>query len=1158
MRMRMRTRTRLIAPVGIALALAFSISCVIAFLGSIPVQAHENAGIAQATDADSLGNLVTDVKVQAIPNIPNYRAKWTVQFTNGTIANTAHGHTDEANTAHVNADQDDNILSGGTSGDVIKIEFEDDVQFPSALISNDITIATNMVSNYNTAEGDPGTVVVNPLSVAIDKVSEFDSTTQQTDLPSNETLVTLKIPDMVASTDHPGDQGIAAGATVTVAFQKAAGIKNPTEAKPDEVSTATILAAVDANGDFDASTLPMLSGYKVQVATSNNDSFIAAVPGYRAVIPRRLLLNDQDGPRGSTITMVGQGFKDSTTAVIWNDRNRNGVRDSGEIDLSHALITGSDDFTATIIINNPPFNYELASNGINAVDERNRTIIPGRRYVLAISGPTLTEQIPQYKLESSIQVTPNQASVGDTLRVTAQDFVPGGDIDNARISIGGVTVTEHDSVVVSNAGAAEFNVVIPDGIASGIQNFVIKDGPNAASDPAHDIVNTNGARFNIVILGPQLSVTPKQGLVPNQTVTLTGKNFSTGGTARINADYTEGGVRYRSEVTISGDGTDLEPGTDKLNGGDAIEVSNAGNWSSSFLLPVTPVTTTPGNHELSITDTGGRSGSVLLNMAERRLTLTPMSGRVGTRVDFKGSGFPADNPDEGADAAVTVEIVYTPQGSTPETVASLTPDVSGNISGWFTVPSATGIPSTNAVRAIFDVDGVTVTTSTVHQVPRARITLDKESGPVGAVVTIKGEGFESNTSVNWIKFNALDVKSNSGLSTDGEGTFETTFVVPSSHTGAKAVTVSVGKATAIATFTVTPAPIVPGAPTITSPAIPGPNSLTIAWVAPGNTDSAVITAYDLRHIRTDADETVETNWTVAEDVWTGSGGLEYVLTGLTAGTQYDVQLRAVNFIGEGPWSATSGGTPATWGATRSYSRVNVTPESSVVLSVAASGYGASGGIAETLPTGFSYVSSSLPETSVTVTGQEVSFTLTGNQAFTYTVAAASQEGSYSFSGVIVNSNGAEQTVGGISSVTVRNAPSVYTARNTAATVRFNTPTPVTVAFSEPVSGFTIEDIAVANGAASNLTSRPGSAFYTFDVTPTSAGTVTVDIAAGAATGTDGHSNAASPQLSLGIPYDDDHDGSISKSEAITAVIDYFANHITKEQAIGIIILYFSS
>ena len=508
---------------------------------------------------------------------------------------------------------------------------------------------------------------------------------------------------------------------------------------------------------------------------------------------------------------------------------------------------------------------------------------------------------------------------------------------------------------------------------------------------------------------------------------------------------------------------------------------------------------------------------------------------------------------------VTVEIIYSTIASGPQTVATLTPDGSGNINGWFTVPLDAGIPSTNAVRANFDVDGVTVSTGAVHQVPRAIITLDKDSGPAGTVVTINGQGFKANTTVSEINFRALDVRSGSGLSTDGEGAFETTFTVPNSHTGAQAVSVKVGEATAFATFTVTAALIVPGAPTIiASPIIAGLNSLTVTWAAPVNTGGSVITAYDLRYIRTDADETVEANWTVLEDVWTGSGGLEYLLTGLAAGTQYDIQLRAVKVTGEGPWSATGVGTPATWGATRSYSRVNVAPGSGVVVTVTASGYGTSGRIVETLPPGFTYVSSSLPETAVMATGQEVSFTLSGSQAFTYMVTASSMEGPYSFFGVVINADESEQPVAGISSITVRTAPGVYATKETTTPVRFNTPIAVTVAFSEPVSSFTIEDVDAANGAVSNFTSSSGDAFYTFDVTPNAAAPVIVDIAADAATGADGKGNTASPQLSLGIPYDDDHYGSINKSEAITAVIDYFAGRITKEEAIGIIILYFSS
>ena len=124
-----------------------------------------------------------------------------------------------------------------------------------------------------------------------------------------------------------------------------------------------------------------------------------------------------------------------------------------------------------------------------------------------------------------------------------------------------------------------------------------------------------------------------------------------------------------------------------------------------------------------------------------------------------------------------------------------------------------------------------------------------------------------------------------------------------------------------------------------------------------------------------------------------------------------------------------------------------------------------------------------------------------------------------------------------------------------AQVRIDSPLPVKAAFSEPVSGFTLDDISVVNGSASNLAGS--GAVYTFDATPDAIGEVTVDIAAGVAEDDDGNGNLAATRLSLGITYDDDNDGGISKAEAITAIRDYFGNRLTKGQTIQIIRLYFA-
>ncbi len=98
----------------------------------------------------------------------------------------------------------------------------------------------------------------------------------------------------------------------------------------------------------------------------------------------------------------------------------------------------------------------------------------------------------------------------------------------------------------------------------------------------------------------------------------------------------------------------------------------------------------------------------------------------------------------------------------------------------------------------------------------------------------------------------------------------------------------------------------PAAPTIDS-VTSGDTTLTVAWTAPAGETG--ITAYDVRHIETSADETMDSNWTEVDDAWT-SGTLEYTITGLTNGTEYDVQVRAVNSNGDGTWSDTKTGASA--------------------------------------------------------------------------------------------------------------------------------------------------------------------------------------------------------------------------------------------------------
>ena len=111
--------------------------------------------------------------------------------------------------------------------------------------------------------------------------------------------------------------------------------------------------------------------------------------------------------------------------------------------------------------------------------------------------------------------------------------------------------------------------------------------------------------------------------------------------------------------------------------------------------------------------------------------------------------------------------------------------------------------------------------------------------------------------------------------------------------------------------------------------------------------------------------------------------------------------------------------PAT--ATRSFSATTVAPGRQVMVTITAADYGGAGQVSETLPPGFAYVSSSLSEGQATVTGQEVqkvTFVLTGETSFTYTVTASSSEGPHTFSGTVMDSEGNEHPVGGDDMVSV--------------------------------------------------------------------------------------------------------------------------------------------
>ncbi len=97
-------------------------------------------------------------------------------------------------------------------------------------------------------------------------------------------------------------------------------------------------------------------------------------------------------------------------------------------------------------------------------------------------------------------------------------------------------------------------------------------------------------------------------------------------------------------------------------------------------------------------------------------------------------------------------------------------------------------------------------------------------------------------------------------------------------------------------------------PVVTS----GDASLTVAWTRTSSR-AATTTAYSIRHIESRSADKSDGNWTLLDKVWKLDigGTLRHIISGLTNGTGYDVQVRAENQTTLGDWSPTENGTPAT-------------------------------------------------------------------------------------------------------------------------------------------------------------------------------------------------------------------------------------------------------
>ena len=207
----------------------------------------------------------------------------------------------------------------------------------------------------------------------------------------------------------------------------------------------------------------------------------------------------------------------------------------------------------------------------------------------------------------------------------------------------------------------------------------------------------------------------------------------------------------------------------------------------------------------------------------------------------------------------------------------------------------------------------------------------------------------------------------------------------------------------------------------------------------------------------------------------GENSFSYTLTAgepgdyTISGTITDLDKVALDITGDDSVTV-SAAVPAT--ASRSFAAGFVEPEGEIAVTIAAAGYGPAAQIVETLPEGFTYVSTDLPGGATNTAGQSVTFVILGEDSFTYTVTAPADTGVYAFSGTLSDIDQTEIEIGGAADLHVGN-PGIEITDNGVREINENTP-----------FGVRIGDPIAASSAVSALTFEITSAAAdTFDIEP---------------------------------------------------------------------------
>jgi hypothetical protein len=468
------------------------------------------------------------------------------------------------------------------------------------------------------------------------------------------------------------------------------------------------------------------------------------VAGTNAVtVVRELTLSATSGARGKSVTATGKGYTGTGNATLWIDTNGDDAIDTSEYVIASDIAVSGGKFEHVFVTDT---NFSLTSNvEINAQGGNGLTLAAGTA--------------PTFDSYGSISLDKTEVSRGGSLKVTSVDWIAS---TIASIEIGGVTQTLPTDVTIAAGVDEGFSITVASGTPLGTQKV------NMSSTAGGE--KTTGRYTTVDIIGAPVTVSPSTA-VAGQEVTVTGTGF----TKSDDLDtITVGG---QTVTNTSSGGLDTSD-TIAAN----VETDSSGNFSTSFLIPDSSTTRTAGSHKILVTDDGGLTGEVFVTVPGRTITLSSDSSKRGSEVTVTGTGYEAKG---------TVAMTYL-SGTTSTTLGSATADSYGDFTKVVTIPNTPSIPSTNTITGAITSGGSKTST---HKIPASAIEVDVSEQTTGESVTVTGSGFPAYASVATMTIGGLDVRPTPAPSTDVDGGFTSTVMVPGLTAGNHTVKVTASSVT---------------------------------------------------------------------------------------------------------------------------------------------------------------------------------------------------------------------------------------------------------------------------------------------------------------------------------------------------------------------------